>query len=183
MARAPANAYKNAPARCSSHSRCRQSEDRSARWRFVPEPYRRRVFIAHRSARLTVGGRLLLIERIAAQAASAQGISRPTAYKWWVRWRAAGAGAGSGGGDCGAAPQPGLGTAPDWLGAGAAALYDLRRAAPSGVQPSGRLGPHYAATHPLCARAPRRVAAPGLQTAGAHPAGRGQAAGPAPARH
>ena len=52
--------------------------------------------MAHRSARLTVGGRLLLIERIVvqgwpvAQAATAQGISRTTAYKWWARWRADG---------------------------------------------------------------------------------------------
>jgi len=53
--------------------------------------------MAHSSARLTVGGRLLLIERIVvegwpvAQAAGAQGISRATAYKWWKRWRVAGA--------------------------------------------------------------------------------------------
>ena len=53
--------------------------------------------MAHVSARLTVGGRLLLIERIevegwpVAQAARAQGISRATAYKWWGRWRATGA--------------------------------------------------------------------------------------------
>ena len=45
---------------------------------------------------MTVGGRLLLIERIVvqgwsvAQEATAQGISRTTAYKWWARWRADG---------------------------------------------------------------------------------------------
>ena len=53
--------------------------------------------MAHGSARLTVAGRLLLIERVAvdgwsvAQAAAAQGISRTTAYKWWQRWREEGA--------------------------------------------------------------------------------------------
>lgn len=52
--------------------------------------------MAHRNARLTVSGRLLLIERIVmqgwpvAQAATAQGISRATGYKWWARWRAEG---------------------------------------------------------------------------------------------
>ena len=63
---------------------------------FVQAPNRRRAFVAHRSARLTVSGRLLLVERIevegwsVAQAATAQGISRTTAYKWWARWRAEG---------------------------------------------------------------------------------------------
>jgi transposase InsO family protein len=49
----------------------------------------------HGNARLTPVGRLTLVLRIeagrpVAQAAAEMGISRPTAYKWWHRWQAAG---------------------------------------------------------------------------------------------
>jgi transposase InsO family protein len=49
--------------------------------------------VAHRKAKLTVLGRLLLVQRIEsegwspASAAEAQGVSRATAYKWLKRWR------------------------------------------------------------------------------------------------
>jgi transposase InsO family protein len=52
--------------------------------------------MAHRSARLTEFGRLLLVQRILelgwppAQAAEAMGVSRATAYKWLGRYRAQG---------------------------------------------------------------------------------------------
>src|SRR5689334_12357633 len=51
--------------------------------------------MAHRNARLTVHGRLLLIERIrsgrpVAHVAAELGISRATGYKWWNRWRSEG---------------------------------------------------------------------------------------------
>lgn len=51
--------------------------------------------MAHRNARLTVHGRLLLIERVrtgrpVAHVAAELGISRATGYKWWRRWRAEG---------------------------------------------------------------------------------------------
>jgi transposase InsO family protein len=52
--------------------------------------------MAHRNARLTEFGRLLLVQRIteldwpAAQAAEALGVSRATAYKWLARYRAQG---------------------------------------------------------------------------------------------
>jgi transposase InsO family protein len=52
--------------------------------------------VAHRKAKLTVLGRLLLVQRVeiegwsAASAASAQGVSRATAYKWLRRWRSEG---------------------------------------------------------------------------------------------
>jgi len=49
--------------------------------------------MAHRNARLTQFGRLLLVQRItelgwpAAQAAESLGVSRATAYKWLGRYR------------------------------------------------------------------------------------------------
>ena len=52
--------------------------------------------MAHRNARLTHFGRLLLVQRITelgwppAQAAEALGVSRATAYKWLGRYRAHG---------------------------------------------------------------------------------------------
>jgi transposase InsO family protein len=52
--------------------------------------------MAHRNARLTEFGRLLLVQRItelgwpAAQAAESLGVSRATAYKWLARYRAEG---------------------------------------------------------------------------------------------
>ena len=52
--------------------------------------------MAHGKAKLTVPGRLLLVQRIeaegwpAATAAEAQGVSRATAYKWLQRWRSEG---------------------------------------------------------------------------------------------
>ena len=52
--------------------------------------------MAHRNARLTVFGRLLLVQRITelgwrpAQAAESLGVSRATAYKWLGRYRAQG---------------------------------------------------------------------------------------------
>ena len=52
--------------------------------------------MAHRNARLTEFGRLLLVQRItelgwpAAQAAESLGVSRATAYKWLGRYRAHG---------------------------------------------------------------------------------------------
>ncbi len=48
--------------------------------------------MAHRNAKLTPLGRLLLIQRIVhlkwpvSQAAASLGVSRPTAYKWLRRW-------------------------------------------------------------------------------------------------
>jgi transposase len=53
--------------------------------------------MAHRNARLTPHGRLLLCRRIeidgwrVAEAAAAAGVSRQTAGKWLARWRAEGA--------------------------------------------------------------------------------------------
>jgi transposase-like protein len=52
--------------------------------------------MAHRNARLTEFGRLLLVQRITelgwppAQAAESLGVSRATAYKWLARYRAEG---------------------------------------------------------------------------------------------
>jgi leucine-zipper of insertion element IS481 len=52
--------------------------------------------MAHRNARLTQFGRLLLVQRITelgwppAQAAEALGVSRATAYKWLARYRSEG---------------------------------------------------------------------------------------------
>ena len=51
--------------------------------------------MAHRNARLTVHGRLLLVERVrtgrpVAHVAAELGISRATGYKWWRRWRTEG---------------------------------------------------------------------------------------------
>jgi transposase InsO family protein len=52
--------------------------------------------VAHRNARLTVHGRLLLVERVVvdgrpvAHVAPELGISRATGYKWLARWRAEG---------------------------------------------------------------------------------------------
>jgi transposase len=52
--------------------------------------------MAHRSARLTEFGRLLLVQRVTelgwrpAQAAESLGVSRATAYKWLARYRAEG---------------------------------------------------------------------------------------------
>jgi transposase-like protein len=49
--------------------------------------------MAHRNARLTEFGRLLLVQRVTelgwplAQAAEALGVSRATAYKWLARYR------------------------------------------------------------------------------------------------
>jgi transposase InsO family protein len=48
--------------------------------------------VAHRNARLTLHGRRLLVERVAAgrpvaHVAAELGISRATGYKWWRRWR------------------------------------------------------------------------------------------------
>ena len=52
--------------------------------------------MAHRNARLTEFGRLLLVQRVTelgwppAQAAESLGVSRATAYKWLGRYRAEG---------------------------------------------------------------------------------------------
>ncbi|MFF4283255.1 leucine zipper domain-containing protein, partial [Streptomyces kronopolitis] len=51
--------------------------------------------MSHRSARLTVHGRRLLVERVGAgrpiaHVAAELGISRPTAHKWVRRWRSEG---------------------------------------------------------------------------------------------
>jgi transposase InsO family protein len=51
--------------------------------------------VAHRNARLTVHGRMLLVERVrsgrpVAHVAAELGISRATGYKWWRRWRTEG---------------------------------------------------------------------------------------------
>ncbi len=51
--------------------------------------------MAHRNARLTVHGRLLLVERVCSgrpvsHVAAELGISRATGYKWWNRWRVEG---------------------------------------------------------------------------------------------
>jgi hypothetical protein len=53
------------------------------------------AFVFHRSARLTVHGRRLLVERVrtgrpVAHVAAEMGISRVTAHKWMRRWRAEG---------------------------------------------------------------------------------------------
>lgn len=53
--------------------------------------------MAHRNAKLTIAGRLLIIQRIEAgwsqaQAADAQGVSRSTVAKWWKRYREQGLG-------------------------------------------------------------------------------------------
>jgi transposase-like protein len=50
------------------------------------------VFVSHRNARLTVHGRRLLVERVAAgrpvaHVAAEMGVSRPPAYKWLRRWQ------------------------------------------------------------------------------------------------
>lgn len=47
--------------------------------------------MAHRRAKLTPLGRLLLVQRPVSQAATSMGISRPVAYKWLQRWRREGA--------------------------------------------------------------------------------------------
>ncbi|MET7932001.1 IS481 family transposase [Streptomyces sp. NPDC005349] len=51
--------------------------------------------MSHRNARLTLYGRLILVDRVCsgrpiAHVAKEMGISRPTAYKWVRRWRAEG---------------------------------------------------------------------------------------------
>ncbi|WP_055415904.1 IS481 family transposase, partial [Streptomyces pactum] len=51
--------------------------------------------MSHRNARLTVHGRRLLVERVrsgrpVAHVAAEMGVSRPTAHKWLLRWRAEG---------------------------------------------------------------------------------------------
>jgi transposase InsO family protein len=51
--------------------------------------------VSHRNARLTLHGRLLLVERVragrpVAHVAAELGISRATGYKWWRRWRTEG---------------------------------------------------------------------------------------------
>ncbi|MGW7451847.1 IS481 family transposase [Streptomyces sp. NPDC054787] len=51
--------------------------------------------MSHRNARLTVHGRRILVERVlagrpVAHVAAEMGISRPTAHKWVLRWRAEG---------------------------------------------------------------------------------------------
>jgi transposase len=51
--------------------------------------------LAHANAKLTFGGRVLIIQRIQqgwtqAQAAEAQGVSRATVAKWWKRFKAEG---------------------------------------------------------------------------------------------
>ena len=111
-----------------------------------------------------------------APVATAQGISRTTAYEWWARWRAGRPGRAAGPQQCapGAVPglavrargshrrdaaPPRLGAAPDCLGIGATPLDDLRRAAPPGAQPPDGPGPHHAAPDPLCARPPGRAGA------------------------
>ncbi|MFJ6716933.1 helix-turn-helix domain-containing protein [Streptomyces sp. NPDC091265] len=58
-------------------------------------PHHTEVFVSHRSTRLTVHGRRILVERVlagrpVAHAAAEMGISRPTAHKWVRRWRAEG---------------------------------------------------------------------------------------------
>jgi transposase InsO family protein len=62
----------------------------------LTHPIEEEALVAHRKAKLTVLGRLLLVQRIevdgwpAATAASAQGVSKATAYKWLRRWRTEG---------------------------------------------------------------------------------------------
>jgi len=57
---------------------------------------REEALIAHRTARLSMFGRRLLVTRIeidgwpAAKASEAQGVSRTTAHKWVKRYRAEG---------------------------------------------------------------------------------------------
>jgi transposase InsO family protein len=51
--------------------------------------------VSHRNARLTVHGRLLLVQRVrsgrpVAHVAAELGVSRATGYKWWRRWRTEG---------------------------------------------------------------------------------------------
>ncbi len=51
--------------------------------------------MAHRSARLTVHGRKLLVERVlsgrpVSHVAAEMGASRPTGYEWLARWHAEG---------------------------------------------------------------------------------------------
>jgi transposase InsO family protein len=58
----------------------------------VSSLHRTEVFVSHRNARLTVHGRLLLVERVqagrpVAHVAAEMGISRATAHKWVRRWR------------------------------------------------------------------------------------------------
>ena len=59
-------------------------------------PYPEEALVAHRTARLNVFGRQLLVTRIElegwpiAKAAEAQGVSRTTAHKWVARYRAEG---------------------------------------------------------------------------------------------
>ena len=87
--------------------------------------------MAHRSARLTVSGRLLLIERIVghgwpiAQAATAQGISRTTAYRWWARCRVDGPRRAAGPQQCAAGAAPCAGA----RGGLVDAIVDVRRRA------------------------------------------------------
>jgi hypothetical protein len=61
----------------------------------VSNLHRTEAFVFHRSARLTVHGRRLLVERVrsgrpVANVAAEMGISRVTAHKWICRWRAEG---------------------------------------------------------------------------------------------
>jgi transposase InsO family protein len=64
--------------------------------RGVQHPSLEEALVAHRTARLTVFGRQLLVSRIevdrwpVAKAAEAQGVSRTTAHKWIRRYRAEG---------------------------------------------------------------------------------------------
>jgi len=66
--------------------------------------------VPHANAKLTEKGRLTLCRRIAAgqppaHVAEAMGVSRPTAYRWWNRYREQGA-AGAGRPAVAAAAQP-----------------------------------------------------------------------------
>ena len=152
--------------------------------------------MAHRSARLTVGGRLLLMNgswckagrwprrpprkgsagRRPTSGGPAGGRTAPPGC-WTAavrRRRAPGPGAGGSwkpSSACGAATA---GARTDCLGTGAAPLDGLRRAAPPGAQPPHGPGPHHAAPDPLCARPPGRAGAPGYQTAGGIPPGGGK---------
>jgi len=64
--------------------------------REVQHPNQEEALVAHRTARLNLFGRRLLVTRIAvdgwaiAKAAEAQGVSRTTAHKWIARYRAEG---------------------------------------------------------------------------------------------
>ena len=147
--------------------------------------------MAHRNARLTEFGRLLLVQRVTelgwppAQAAEALGVSRATAYKWLARYRQHGpAGLADGssrphrcptrsrqpgppGAGGPAAPTPGPPSAQ--LPPGHAPLDHLWGAAPPWHEPAFPHRPAKRRGGPLPAGAARGAGPPGGQEAGADP--------------